>query len=133
MKRPITERKHITHHFIDIYKEIHETYMYYDRPVIFSKKNPYYEDDFTLFMLIDETNTHETWMAVDLTEERLRQISTGEIDLRDAWTKAEYGYVHILRSRSGAARSGRIIECKDIREDSLPTEGARLNGTWELE
>ena len=76
--------------------EILETFEYYDQPVLFSCKNA--AGHLYLVVAADENDQHETWLYAGVSEERLKLIRSGAIDLHDAFADLEDGYV--LQSNS---------------------------------
>lgn len=104
---------------------IHETFEYYDRPVLFSC---HADDQLYLVVLEDETGWGDTWLYVRVSEERYAQIKTGKVDLRDAFKQAEDGFV-IRRQDFDNSDTPRLTSwaCKFLSDDMLPVRGERLN------
>ena len=71
--------------------EIVETYAYYDQPVLFSCKNS--AGRLYLVVAADENEENETWLFAGMSEERLRLIRSGSIDLHDAFADPEDGFL----------------------------------------
>ena len=107
--------------------EIVETYEYYDQPVLFSCKNA--AGHFYLVVAADETDQNETWLYAGVSEERLKLIRSGAIDLHDAFADPEAGFLvrAIVPYDHQAEIRTDSVPPDQIPEDMFPVPGERLD------
>ena len=107
--------------------EILETFEYYDQPVLFSCKNA--AGHLYLVVAADENDQHETWLYAGVSEERLKLIRSGAIDLHDAFADPEDDYVlqAIVPYDNQTGIQTDFIQPDRITEDMLPIPGERLD------
>lgn len=107
--------------------EIVETFEYYDQPVLFSCKNA--SGHFYLVVAADENEHHETWLYAGVSEERLKLIRSGTIDLHDAFAAPEDGFLVQARVPYDDRTPLQIdpIQPDKISKDMLPIPGERLD------
>ncbi|GEM_PF-3499095 len=67
--------------------ELIEVYEFYDKPLLFSCRNE--DNDIFLAVFIDENENFDTWLYTKMSSQRFTQVWSGEIDLHDAFAKAE--------------------------------------------
>ena len=103
--------------------EILETFEYYDQPVLFSCTNA--AGHLYLVVAADENDQHETWLYAGVSEERLKLIRSGAIDLHDAFADPEDDYV--LQAIVPYDNQTDFIQPDRITEDMLPIPGERLD------
>ena len=107
--------------------EIVETYAYYDQPVLFSCRNA--AGHFYLVVAADETDQNETWLYAGVSEERLKLIRSGAIDLHDAFADPEDGF--LVRAVVPYTPQAEIridsVPSDQIPEDMFPVPGERLD------
>ena len=107
--------------------EIVETYAYYDQPVLFSCKNA--AGHLYLVVAADETDQYDTWLYAGVSEERLKLIRSGAIDLHDAFADPEDGYLvrAIVPYSNQAGIQTDSIQPDQIPDDMFPVPGERLD------
>ena len=108
-----------------------ENYVYDDYPVLFSCR------DFAghlYLMTVGENDQHKTWLRVGISNERFNLIRSGGIDLRNAFTDPENGYLFRIRvSHDNPTQSSpEVIHPGEISEDMLPFPGERLGLKTEI-
>lgn len=107
--------------------EIVETYAYYDQPVLFSCKNA--AGHLYLVVAADENEQNETWLYAGVSEERLKLIRSGAIDLHDAFADPEDGLLVQATVPYDSQTEIQIspISPSQIPEDMFPVPGERLD------
>ncbi len=102
-----------------------ENYVHNDEPALFSCKDS--AGHFYL-VTVGENDQHKTWLRVGISNERFSLIRSGGIDLRNAFTDNENGY--LLRIKvphdNPTQSSPEVIQSNEISEDMLPLPGERL-------
>ena len=106
--------------------EIIEIYEYYDQPLLFSCQNAIGQK--FLAVLIDETDTVETWLYVPVSENRLNEIRSGKIDLHDAFSKAEDNQVYRVCIPYDQNIQAKLlyVNVNNLSDDDLPSKEASL-------
>ena len=106
--------------------EIVETYVYYDQPVLFSCKSA--AGHLYLAVAADKNDQHETWLFVGISAERLNLVRSGAIDLHDAFSEPEDGFLlkEIVPYDETVPRM-EPIQPDQISEDMLPMPGECLD------
>lgn len=106
--------------------EIIDVYEYYDGPRLFSCRNR--SGQLFLALSVEENHDESVWLYVAVSDERLRQIESGAMDLRTAFAapedRAAYWAYH-----NAEAESWRV-EWKgaaDLRDEVLPLAGEFLD------
>ena len=107
--------------------KIVETFEYYDQPVLFSCKNA--AGRLYLVVAADENERNETWLYAGVSEERLKLIRSGSIDLHDAFADPEDGFLvrEIVPYNNQTGLRTDFVQPDQISEDMLPIPGERLN------
>ena len=107
--------------------KIVETFEYYDQPVLFSCKNA--AGRLYLVVAADENERNETWLYAGVSEERLKLIRSGLIDLHDAFADPEDGFLvrEIVPYNNQTGLRTDFVQPDQISEDMLPIPGERLN------
>ena len=107
--------------------KIVETFEYYDQPVLFSCKNA--AGRLYLVVAADENERNETWLYAGVSEERLKLIRSGSIDLHDAFADPEDGFLvrEIVPYNNQTGLQTDFVQPDQISEDMLPIPGERLN------
>jgi hypothetical protein len=110
-----------------------ESYVYYDRPLLFSS---FEQTSYRLFLaiLINEHNTMEEWLYVEVSRQRLLNIRAGLISLHDAFARSENGFVFrvwLTTADAGITRF-EVVSSEELQEHQLPIKGERLNLTTPL-
>lgn len=114
--------------------DLHEVYVFYDQPLLFlvqsqSKGNPMYIGN-----AIDETDDDETWMYLEVSQQRLNQINNKEIDLYTAYKQSENDLlikftIHNKLSRETGTlhATEELVEADSMPDELLPVPGYYLN------
>ena len=107
--------------------KIVETYAYYDQPVLFSCKNA--AGHLYLVVAADENDQYDTWLYAGVSPGRLNYIQSGAIDLHDAFTDPEDGFLFrvIVPYDDQTPLRTETVQPNQIFEDMLPIPGERLN------
>lgn len=71
--------------------EIVETYVYYDRPLLFLAESHVHGR--LLVVLVDDQESRERWLSVPLSMSRLRALKAHRLTLHDAFADPEAGWV----------------------------------------
>lgn len=105
--------------------KIIETYINEEYPVLFSCKD---YANYLYLVTIGENDQHKTWLRVVISKERFNLIRSGGIDLRNAFTDTENGYLFRIRvpHDDPTQSSPEVIHPNEISEDMLPLPGERL-------
>ncbi|AFZ25872.1 hypothetical protein Cylst_3750 [Cylindrospermum stagnale PCC 7417] len=97
--------------------EIIEVYEYYDGPCLFSCQNT--SGEIFMAVWIDETKEFKTWLYIPMSQRRLGNIRSGNINLHDAFRSSEDGFVY------------KVIISYDASPDRLETIfSENLIGEW---
>jgi len=106
--------------------EIIEVYEFYDKPCLFSCRNV--AGQIFLAVWIDETSYSDSWLYVPTSLRRLRQVITGAIELKSAFSEAEDGFVFEINIPHHESKINVVkILSENLEEDQLPTSGEFLN------
>ena len=106
--------------------EIIEIYEFYDKPCLFSCRN--IAGQIFLVVWVDETSYSDSWLYVPVSRRRLQQVVTGGIELRNAFSEAEDGFVFEITIASNEKKTDVLtISCGNLQEESLPASGEFLN------
>ena len=109
---------------LGIHKVI-ENYVYDDYPVLFSCRDSV---GHLYLITVGEDDQHKTWFRVGISNERFNLIRSGGIDLRNAFTDNENGYLSRIKvpHDDPTQSSPEVIHPNEIPEDMLPLPGERL-------
>lgn len=102
-----------------------ENYVYDDYPALFSCKDA---AGHLYLVTVSENDQDKTWLRVEISNERFNLIRSGGIDLRNAFTDTENGYLFLIKVPHDAPTqsSPEVIHPNEIPEDMLPFPGERL-------
>ena len=102
-----------------------ENYVHNDDPALFSCKDA---AGHLYLVTVGENDQDKTWLRVGISNERFNLIRSGGIDLRDAFTDNENGYLFQIKVPHDAPTqsSPEVIHPDEIPEDLLPFPGERL-------
>ncbi len=102
-----------------------ENYVYDDYPVLFSCRD---SAGHLYLITVSEDDQYKTWLRVEISNERFNLIRSGGIDLRNAFTDTENGYLFQIKVPHNAPTqsSPEVIQPNEIPEDMLPFPGERL-------
>jgi hypothetical protein len=105
-----------------------EVFLYYDQPVLFTVRNVV-EDLLFLVVFADSSELFQIWLMAPVSEERMKQIKLGCVDLHDAFSNPEDGRVHVVIESMYWRYPARAISVKSelIPDKCLPDRGERLN------
>ena len=105
--------------------KIIETYINEEYPVLFSCKD---YANYLYLVTVSENDQGKTWLHVGISNERFNLIRSGGIDLRNAFTDPENGYLFRIKVPHDAPTqsSPEVIRPNEISEDILPFPGERL-------
>lgn len=99
--------------------EIIEVYEYYDAPCLFACRNQ--SEHLFLAVWSEQTTEFGTWLYVPISQRRLENVRSGNIELRDAFLNAEDGFVYkVLISCDGSPDIVNFISCGELIDDWLP-------------
>jgi len=100
-----------------------EVLMWYDGPLQFIGK---IGDDLYMVYLSEREETHDKWMFIPISQQRINEVLANKITLRDMFLKAEKGYIYevTLTYKDGLEDKCVQLACEDIPEDELPKQGA---------
>ena len=106
--------------------EVVEEFVFYDQPLLFTGKNP--KGQIFFVNAVDESDTHHTWMLVEISPERLDKVRTGEIDIHDAFAESETGTVIIatMALYDYEPRPPKVVKTDQIPIDYLASPGIGL-------
>lgn len=107
------------------FPNIDDVFIFYDRPILFT-----YHDGLGIRWLVqleDGDDESETWMLVAVKDARWQKILDGEIDLHDAFAKAETGHVFLQTTffRDLPKRTV-MLNAATLPDDRLAVRGASL-------
>lgn len=105
--------------------EMLEEYVYYNQPILFSCRDS--SGQIYLGFWLEETAAGESWLYLPMSSQRLQEVRTGTIELRDAFLKSEAGWV--LKVTTFSDNSADVVEpidCKKLDECWLPASGEVL-------
>ncbi|MCG9131162.1 type II toxin-antitoxin system HicB family antitoxin [Candidatus Poribacteria bacterium] len=110
--------------YLGIHKVV-ENYVYNDDPALFSCKD---SAGHLYLVTVSENEQDKTWLRVEISNERFNLVRSGGIDLRNAFTEAENGYLFRIKVPHDAPTqsSPEVIHPNEIPEDMLPFPGERL-------
>lgn len=77
----------------------------------------------------DEDEGTETYLYISISPNRMNQVRSGAISLRDAYTNSETGTAYAITAEYGKDYSQNkleVIQSNEIQEEWLPTKEARL-------
>lgn len=105
--------------------KIIENYIYDDCPVLFSCKD---YANYLYLVTVGENDQDKTWLRTLISKERFKHIRSGGIDLRNAFTDTENGYLFRIKvpHDDPTQSSPEVIHPNEISEDMLPFQGERL-------
>jgi hypothetical protein len=106
--------------------EILEVFLQYDGPRLFSCLNK--AKHIYLALWVDDENDIDLWMHVPISNQKLLQVRSSDISLREAFTESETGYLHIAKvAFSGAVQEFKLVKAIEVNEEWLPLQNVRLN------
>ena len=102
-----------------------ENYVHNDDPALFSCKD---SAGHLYLVTVGENDQHKIWLRVGISKERFNLIRSGGIDLRNAFTDNENGYLFEIKvpHDDPTQSSPEVIHPCEIPEDLLPFPGERL-------
>ena len=102
-----------------------ENYVHNDDPALFSCKD---SAGHLYLVTFSENDQDKTWLRVEISNERFNLIRSGGIDLRNAFTDTENGYLFRIKvpHDTPTQSSPEVIQPNEIPEDMLPFPGERL-------
>lgn len=103
--------------------ELLEIYEYYDKPLLVSCQNAV--DRLFLAVLIEDEPEYEKWLFSEMSKIRFENIRSGRIDLHEAYSDAELGFVYsaMIFTDQSQHHIFEIINIQDLTEDMLPQKG----------
>lgn len=104
-----------------------EVYEYHDKPLLFACRNA--SGTHYVVVQIDADDEQEVWFYVSVSPMRFQQVRSGEIDLHDAFAKAEDGFVLGVKVFGDARMQAQVemIPVDKLSDEQLPDAGERLN------
>lgn len=103
---------------------IHEIYMYYDEPLIFTCKNKAMSIYF--FLLVDSSNLERSWIMTPISEAKLQEVLADRCELRAIFTSPEVDEVIHIVDDSEGVRFGALRK-DELSDDMLPLPETYLN------
>ncbi len=104
--------------------EMLDTYEYYDCPRLFSCKNQH--GQYFIALSIEERKDCLLWFYAQVTQEKLKKVEKGEIELYDVFKKAEKDFIFGVKTFGKGLDEVEIVSCKDIPDKFLPVKGETL-------
>ncbi|MBW4620604.1 MAG: hypothetical protein KME17_14775 [Cyanosarcina radialis HA8281-LM2] len=105
--------------------EMLEVYEYYNQPILFSCRNSFGE--LFLGFWVDETENGEVWFYLPMSWQRLQEVRTGIIDLRNAFLHSEYDVIlEVKTTNNNADEIVTTIPSQQIDINLLPMAGESL-------
>ena len=110
--------------YLGVHKVV-ENYVHNDDPALFSCKD---SAGHLYLVTFSENDQDKTWVRVEISNERFNLIRSGGIDLRNAFTDAENGFLFQIRNPQDDSTepSLKVIQPNQIADDMLPFPGERL-------
>ena len=110
--------------YLGIHKVV-ENYVHNDDPALFSYKDC---AGHLYLVTVGKNDEYKTWLRVGISNERFNLIRSGGIDLRNAFTDTENGYLFRIKvpHDDPTQSSPEVIHPNEISEDMLPLPGERL-------
>jgi len=103
-----------------------EVYAYVDIPCLFACRNR--SGQHFLAVWIEETADANRWVYVPVSEQRLRFVRSGGIELRDAFTAAEEESAYVVSVPRGQGETTlERVACRSLTDAMLPSAGERLD------
>ncbi|MCL1468176.1 DUF6575 domain-containing protein [Argonema galeatum] len=100
-------------------------YDYFNRALLFSCRNS--AGEIFLAVWVHETEDFELYLCVPISQQRLTEVETGALDVRDAFKKAELGLVYEVKiPHENSPDMIETIPCEKLREECLPKAGYLL-------
>lgn len=104
---------------------VFEVYEFYDRPLLYSAQDAL--GRFYLLLYAGSVEDAERWLAVALSQRRLREIRSGTMSLHNAFSSPEEGLVYELHQSSGGdVAEVQTLQAFEIDSQRLPVPGERL-------
>lgn len=115
--------------FLPIHKElgeltIIEVFEFFDIPRLFTCKSS--TGKIFVAISVEETDKYHFWLYAPLSEERLKQLLTCDLDLLQAYTGTDEGFVYKVTTYPDSGASVERISCDKIPAEWLPLEGEKL-------
>jgi hypothetical protein len=104
--------------------EMIKEYEYYDCPRLFSCKNE--KDEKYLGLSVKDEDGYQVWMYVLVSDDRLKEADTGEIDMHDVFVNAEEYSVYIVSTHNTNFDSVISMASSCIPKEYLPYKGQTL-------
>jgi len=86
-----------------------EVLIYYDRPLLFTLKSE------------ESDNGEEVWICSPITEEKLSDVKSGAVDLREGFLGRPYSVVRVMANGDPV-----ITIAAEVSDEWLPDVGAKL-------
>lgn len=105
--------------------QILETFVFYDRPLLYSCK----DKDGTLYLalLTDETDDFDTFLYVLMSEERFNELRAGKHGIQDAFAQAESSVLELTSyNRYPYRTTVRSLTTDELDFESLPEKDVSL-------
>ncbi len=104
--------------------EMIKEYEYYDCPRLFSCKNK--EGKKYLGLSVKDEDDYQVWMYVFVSDRRLKEADTGEIDVYDVFVNAEEYSVYLVSTHNTNFDSVISVASSCIPKEYLPYKGQTL-------
>ena len=104
---------------------VQEVFLYYDGPRLFVAENAV-EQKYLVNCILSE-DASDTWLVSAISDKRLLALRNGTLDLRDAFTKPELGYVFdVTVDKGGLLLRHSMKKPEQLQTDDLPEAGVFL-------
>lgn len=104
---------------------VQEVFLYYDGPRLFVAENAVGQKYLVNCLLSEDAS--DTWLVSAISDKRLLALRNGTLDLRDAFTKPELGYVFdVAVGKGGLLLRHSLKKSEELEADDLPEAGVFL-------
>lgn len=102
-----------------------EVFEFYDQPVLLSCRSE--SGSLYLIVLVDADGGDEEWLCAGASPHRLKDVRSGVIDLRTAFSSTEDGRIYVVSYPASGQARFRSMLSRQVPDKFLPTAGAKLD------